>query len=71
MADSAQVFPSNEAQALALFYVQAQNLSGTSCREFYDKYREAFSEFEELTKQRNPNRNLPQSMDWAHYQARK
>ena len=50
MDDSVKIFPRNEAEALALLYVQAQNMSGASHKEFYDKYSEALSEFKELTK---------------------
>ena len=50
MDDSVQVFPRNETEALALLYVQAQNMAGASHKEFYDKYSEALSEFQKLTK---------------------
>lgn len=35
-------FPASEAQALALLYVQNQDLSGLTPEEIYDKYRDAY-----------------------------
>lgn len=35
-------FPASELQALALLYVQNQNLSGLTPEEIYDKYRDAY-----------------------------
>lgn len=35
-------FPASELQALALLYVQNQDLSGLSPEEVYDKYRDAY-----------------------------
>ena len=37
-------FPSDEAQALALLYVQKQDLTGLTPAEIYDKYRYAYDE---------------------------
>ena len=44
MSDKAilNAFPASELQALALLYVQNQNLSGLSPEEIYDKYRDAY-----------------------------
>lgn len=39
---SFNTFPSTESQALALLYVQNQDLSGLTPEEIYDKYRDAY-----------------------------
>ena len=39
---SFNTFPSTESQALALLYVQKQDLSGLTPEEIYDKYRDAY-----------------------------
>lgn len=44
MSDSFMTFPSNETQAIAMLYVQSQDLSGLTPTQIYDKYRKAYEE---------------------------
>ena len=39
---SLNTFPASETQALALLYVQNQDLSGLTPEEIYEKYRDAY-----------------------------
>lgn len=40
-------FPSSEFEALALLYIQNQDLSGLTPEEIYDKYHEAYNKIRE------------------------
>lgn len=44
MSDSFMTFPSNETQAIAMLYVQSQDLSGLTPTQIYDQYRKAYEE---------------------------
>lgn len=44
MSDNFMTFPSNESQAIALLYVQNQDLTGLTPAQIYDKYRNAYEE---------------------------
>ena len=47
-------FPSNECEALALLYVQNQDLSNVSPEELWDKYQDAY---EKIREHKKKNRN--------------
>lgn len=44
MSENLKVFPSNESEALAMLYIQKQDLSGLSPAQIYDKYYDAYKE---------------------------
>lgn len=44
---SLNTFPSTETEALAMLFVQSQDLSGLSPEEIYDKYRDAYEKIRE------------------------
>lgn len=50
-------FPSNETEALAMLYIQQQDLSDLSPEEMYDKYYDAYQKIREYRKaKRDANR---------------
>lgn len=50
-------FPSNETEALAMLYIQQQDLSDLSPEEIYDKYYDAYQKIREYRKEkRDANR---------------
>lgn len=49
-------FPNSEIEALALLYVQNQDLSGLTPEEIYDKYRDAYERMYKYKKD-NPRYN--------------
>lgn len=53
---SLNTFPSTESQALALLYIQKQDISGLTPEEFYDKYRDAYERIRKCKKD-NPRYN--------------
>lgn len=42
MADKIDIFPSSKFEALAMLYLQNQDLSGLTPEEIYDKYQDAY-----------------------------
>lgn len=53
---SLNTFPSTESQALALLYIQKQDISGLTPEEFYDKYRGVYERIRKCKKD-NPRYN--------------
>lgn len=52
MADNAfKTFPSNEAEALAMLWLQNQNLSSATPEELFDKYQDAYDKIRDRKKQ--------------------
>ena len=45
--DSLYTFPSNQQEALAMLYLQNQDLSGLTPAQLADKYKQRFSEIRE------------------------
>lgn len=55
------MFPANECEALALLYIQKQDISGLSPEEIYDKYKNAYDEIKarkKETKKRTKTQNI-------------
>lgn len=50
---SLNTFPSTESQALALLYIQKQDISGLTPEEFYDKYRDAYERIRKCKKRQS------------------
>ena len=50
-------FPKNEIEALAMLYVQNQDLSGLSPEQFLDKYQEAYDKMKVHSNKTNSERN--------------
>ena len=56
MADSFSTFPANRLEALAMLYVQSQDLSGLTPEQLLDMYEEAYSKLREHRKKRNEHK---------------
>ena len=51
-------FPSSEFEALALLYIQNQDLSGLTPEEVYDKYHEAYNKIRDRYKTKRQEARL-------------
>lgn len=63
MADNIKLstFPNNAHEALALIYVQNQNVEGLTPEEIYDKYQDAYKKIREYAREKRKEEKLNKS----------